>query len=90
MSVQHNPFRSTAEMVADGTIARPEYLDGGGNPFSDGQPAAWPVVRVSAPVAPAAVASARVETSPAAAAMAKQARSAARKRQGDRVGSLMH
>lgn len=86
MSTSSNPFRSTAEMVADGTVSRPAYLD------LDGSFAA--VAGATAATPPAERSQRRAASEPAsvAAAVDKQAAADQKKRlrSADRVGRLLH
>jgi hypothetical protein len=89
VSTFSNPFRSTAEMVADGTVSRPTYLDGDG-PFAavaGATAAAPPVAPVKRSQAPAAS-----EATPVAIEVDKQAAPDQQKRlrSADRVGRLLH
>jgi hypothetical protein len=89
VSTFSNPFRSTAEMVGDGTVCRPAYLDLDG-PFAAvaGATAATP------PVAPVERSQPRAACEPpsVAAAVDKQAAADQKKRlrSADRVGRLLH
>jgi hypothetical protein len=84
-----NPFRSTADMVADGAVSRSAYLDVDG-PFAAvaGATAATP------PVAPVERSQPRAASEPpsVAAAVDKQAAADHKKRRppADRVGRLLH
>ena len=89
MSTFSKPFRSTAEMVADGTVTRPPYLDVDGL-FAAvaGATAAAPPVALVERSQPRAGS----DAPPVAAAVDKQAAADQKKplRSGDRVGRLLH
>jgi hypothetical protein len=84
-----NPFRSTADMVADGTVSRPAYLDVDG-PFA----AVAGATAATLPVAPVKRSQARAasELPSVAAAADKQAAAEQKKRRrpADRIGRLLH
>jgi hypothetical protein len=87
MCTTSNPFRSTADMVADGTVRRPTYLDVD-SPLAGvavAAPAPRPLSRNEQPRAAS-------EFSPVAAAVAKQAAADQKRRVAspDRVGRLLH
>jgi hypothetical protein len=89
MSTFSNPFRSTAEMVADGTVSRPAYLDvDGPSAAVAGSTAAAPPVVVVKRSQPRAAS----DAPSVAAAVVKQAASDQNKRlrSADRVGRLLH
>jgi hypothetical protein len=89
VSTFSNPFRSTAEMVGDGTVSRPAYLDLDG-PFAAvaGATAATP------PVAPVERSQPRGASEPPSVAAAVDKQAAAdqkqRRRSADRIGRLLH
>jgi hypothetical protein len=89
VSTFSNPFRSTAEMVADGTMSRPAYLDVEG-PFA----AVAGATATAPPVAAVKRSQPRPasEAPPVATAVDKQAAADQKKRlrSADRVGRLLH
>jgi hypothetical protein len=88
VSTFSNPFRSTAEMVADGTVSRPAYLDADG-PFA----AVAAATAATPPVALVERSQPHTASEPPSVAAAVDTQAAAgqrkRPRSADRVGRLL-